>query len=106
MAKTRHSVRMFTLKMARKRPKRDRIGITATGLGLEQDPCTQRESLAVTWKAGSFNDLQPKLANPISLITLLISTLQNKAVQREMDLVAVSGSVGQLAQPDAIINDT
>jgi hypothetical protein len=29
---------MFGQKTARKRPKRDRIGITAIGLGLEQDP--------------------------------------------------------------------
>ena len=29
---------MFGEKMARKRPKRDWIGFTATGLGLEQDP--------------------------------------------------------------------
>jgi hypothetical protein len=40
MTKTRHSGRMFGRKTARKRPKRDRIGITATGLGLEQDPRT------------------------------------------------------------------
>ena len=31
-------------KTALKRPKRDRIGITATGLELEQDPRTQSKS--------------------------------------------------------------
>ena len=67
---------------------------------------TQCESIAVAWKVESLNELQPKLADPISLITLLISTLRNKAVQREMDLVGFSGSVAQLAQPDASTDDT
>ena len=47
MAKTRHSVRMFGRKTARKRPKRDRIRITATGFGLEQDPRTLRYRTSV-----------------------------------------------------------
>jgi hypothetical protein len=40
VAKTRHSGRMFGRKTARKRPKRDRIGFTATGFVLAQDPRT------------------------------------------------------------------
>ena len=40
MAKARHSGRMFGWKTARKRPKRDRIHITATGFVLKQDPRT------------------------------------------------------------------
>jgi hypothetical protein len=37
---TAHCGRMFGRNTARKRPKRARIGFTAIGLGLEQDPRT------------------------------------------------------------------
>jgi hypothetical protein len=56
---------------------------------------TQCESLVVSWKAGNFSDLQPKLANPVNLVVALINALRSKAVEREMDLVGVSGSVAQ-----------
>jgi hypothetical protein len=47
---------------------------------------TQYESLVVTWKAGSFSDLQPKLSNPVMVAVAIINALLSKAVQRELDL--------------------
>ena len=67
---------------------------------------TQCESLVVSWKTGSFSDLQPNLANPVRLVIVLIGALRSKAVQREMHLVGVSGSVSQLGQAGASTDDT
>jgi hypothetical protein len=41
----------FGQKTARKRPKRDRIGITATSLGLEQDPRRHEAEARAAWNS-------------------------------------------------------
>ena len=52
----------------------------------------------------SFSDLQPKLANPVMVAIVIINALRNKAVQRELDLVGVSGSVAQTFPGKAVLD--